>query len=102
MSRNTGGFVRVDLSGKVALVTGATRGLGWEIAAGLASDGADVIVSSRRQDACEKAEATLSELTGRRTLAHACHTARRDDITSPRRRRATPSWTRRHPREQRR
>jgi NAD(P)-dependent dehydrogenase (short-subunit alcohol dehydrogenase family) len=66
----------------VALVTGATRGLGWEIAAGLASNGADVIVSSRRQDACEKAAATLGELTGCRALAHACHMARWDDITS--------------------
>ena len=65
--------MQVDLSGKVAVVTGATRGLGWEIAAGLASNGADVVVSSRRQEACDEAAAKLSELSGRRTLAHACH-----------------------------
>ena len=65
--------MQVDLSGKVAVVTGATRGLGWEIAAGLASNGADIIVSSRRQDACDKAAAKLSEMSGQRTLAHACH-----------------------------
>jgi NAD(P)-dependent dehydrogenase (short-subunit alcohol dehydrogenase family) len=72
--------VRVDLDGKVALVTGATRGLGWEIAAGLASNGADIVVSSRRQDACEKAATAISELTGRRVLPHACHMGHWDEI----------------------
>jgi NAD(P)-dependent dehydrogenase (short-subunit alcohol dehydrogenase family) len=72
--------VQVDLNGRVALVTGGTRGLGWEIALGLASNGADVVVSSRKQDACERAAQELAELTGRRTLAHACHVGRWDDI----------------------
>ena len=41
-----------DLSGKVALVTGASRGIGEEIARVLADQGAHVIVSSRKLDGC--------------------------------------------------
>ncbi len=44
-----------DLSGKVAVVTGSTKGIGRAMAEGLAECGADVVVSSRRQDACEEA-----------------------------------------------
>ena len=41
-----------DLTGKIALVTGASRGIGESIARLLASRGAHVIVSSRKIDAC--------------------------------------------------
>jgi NAD(P)-dependent dehydrogenase (short-subunit alcohol dehydrogenase family) len=44
-----------DLSGKVAIVTGASRGIGLAIATGLAACGARVVLSSRRQDAVEAA-----------------------------------------------
>jgi NAD(P)-dependent dehydrogenase (short-subunit alcohol dehydrogenase family) len=43
-----------DLNDKVALITGASRGIGEEVARLLAEQGAHVIVSSRKQDACEK------------------------------------------------
>jgi NAD(P)-dependent dehydrogenase (short-subunit alcohol dehydrogenase family) len=61
-----------DLTGRVALVTGATRGLGRAISVGLAQAGADVIVSSRKQDACEELAAELRQL-GREALPVACH-----------------------------
>ncbi|MFI2230174.1 SDR family NAD(P)-dependent oxidoreductase [Nocardia testacea] len=53
-----------DLTGKVALVTGASRGLGLAIARGLRDAGATVIVSSRKQAACEAAVAALGDGPG--------------------------------------
>jgi len=48
-----------DLSGRVAVVTGGTTGLGHAIALGLAEAGADVVPSSRRQAQVEKAAAEI-------------------------------------------
>jgi NAD(P)-dependent dehydrogenase (short-subunit alcohol dehydrogenase family) len=56
-----------DLSGRVAVVTGGTTGLGHAIALGLAGAGADVVASSRRMEQVEKT-ATEIEALGRRTL----------------------------------
>jgi NAD(P)-dependent dehydrogenase (short-subunit alcohol dehydrogenase family) len=61
-----------DLSGRTAIVTGATRGLGREIALTLAAAGADVVVSSRKAEACERVAAEVREL-GREALPQACH-----------------------------
>lgn len=60
-----------DLSGKVALVTGASRGLGHAIALGLAAAGADVVAVSRTRDACAEVTRELGSL-GRRALALEC------------------------------
>ena len=49
------------LAGKTALVTGGTRGIGMMIARGLLQAGAEVVISSRKADACEQAVAALSE-----------------------------------------
>lgn len=59
---------RFDLSGKVALVTGATRGIGRGLALALAEKGADLIITSRNQTECE-ATATAVRALGRRALA---------------------------------
>ncbi|NWG52146.1 MAG: glucose 1-dehydrogenase [Hydrogenophilaceae bacterium] len=69
----------IDLSGKVALVTGASRGLGKAIALGLAGAGADVIVSSRKLDACQQVAREI-EAMGRRATAIAAHVGRWDDL----------------------
>ena len=72
-------FDRFDLTGRVALVTGGTRGLGRAIIQTLAQAGADLIVSSRKQDACEEAAQEVRAL-GRHALAHCCHVGRWDEI----------------------
>lgn len=61
-----------DLTGKVALVTGASRGIGESIARLLATKGAHVIVSSRKIDACQTVADSIVE-NGGRASAFACH-----------------------------
>jgi NAD(P)-dependent dehydrogenase (short-subunit alcohol dehydrogenase family) len=61
------------LEGKVALVTGATRGLGFAIALGLAEAGATVVVSSRKQDACVTAAEAITKASGVAAVPLALH-----------------------------
>jgi NAD(P)-dependent dehydrogenase (short-subunit alcohol dehydrogenase family) len=61
-----------DLSQRVALVTGATRGLGLAIATAYAGAGAQVIIVSRKLDACRQVAAGL-RARGARAAAFACH-----------------------------
>jgi len=68
----TGPAALFDLTGKVALVTGGSRGLGREMVLAFAAAGADVVIASRKLDNC-KALAEEIEATGRRALPVACH-----------------------------
>jgi NAD(P)-dependent dehydrogenase (short-subunit alcohol dehydrogenase family) len=61
-----------DFTGKVVLVTGGSRGLGYQMVMAFAARGADVIIASRKLDACE-AVATECRAMGRRALAVAAH-----------------------------
>ena len=67
-----------DLTGKVALITGGSRGLGRAMALGFAAHGADVIIASRKLDSCEEAAAEVRAL-GRRALPVASHVGRWSD-----------------------
>ena len=73
------GSDRFDLTGRVALITGGTRGLGRAIIHALALAGADVVVSSRKQEACDEAAEEVRGL-GRRAVAHACHVGHWEEI----------------------
>jgi NAD(P)-dependent dehydrogenase (short-subunit alcohol dehydrogenase family) len=55
-----------DLTGKSAIITGSSRGIGKAIAHRLAEHGANVVVSSRKADACEAAAAEINDKVGRR------------------------------------
>ena len=56
-----------DLSGKVAIVTGSSRGIGLAIAAALAAHGAKVVISSRKQDACDEVARAINAEHGEGT-----------------------------------
>ena len=63
------------LDGKIAVVTGGSRGLGREIVLAYARCGADVVIASRKQEACEALAKEVEKETGRRALAVGCHVA---------------------------
>ena len=68
-----------DLSGKVAVVTGGSRGLGREMVLAFAAQGADVVIASRKLDQCEAVAAEVEAL-GRRALAVSCHVGNWGDL----------------------
>lgn len=65
-----------DLRGKVALVTGGSRGLGRVMAEGFAHHGADVVIASRKLEACEEVASSIRQSTGRRAIGVRAHVGR--------------------------
>ena len=68
-----------DLTGKIALITGGSRGLGLQMVRAFAAHGADIIIVSRKLDACEAAADEVRAL-GRRALAISAHVGKWDEI----------------------
>jgi NAD(P)-dependent dehydrogenase (short-subunit alcohol dehydrogenase family) len=62
-----------DLTGKVAVVTGGSRGIGAAMVDAFADAGADVVIASRKLDNCARLAAHVAARTGRRALGVACH-----------------------------
>jgi NAD(P)-dependent dehydrogenase (short-subunit alcohol dehydrogenase family) len=70
----------LDLTGKVAIVTGSTKGIGRAMVSGLAAAGASVVVSSRKQELCDEVAAEVRAESGRDVLALACHVGDWDSV----------------------
>jgi NAD(P)-dependent dehydrogenase (short-subunit alcohol dehydrogenase family) len=68
-----------DLQGKVAVVTGSSRGIGRAIAERLAEHGAKVVVTSRKLDACEAVVKGIKGAGGE-AFAHACNIGRKEEL----------------------
>jgi NAD(P)-dependent dehydrogenase (short-subunit alcohol dehydrogenase family) len=70
---------RIDMTGKVAVVNGASRGIGEAIARGLAACGAQLVLTSRRQESVQDvADAITAD--GGKAIARACHAGHMDEI----------------------
>lgn len=65
-----------DLKGKVAVITGSTKGIGKAIAHAMARAGAKVVISSRKQEACEEVAGEIRKAGGN-AIAIACHVGKR-------------------------
>jgi NAD(P)-dependent dehydrogenase (short-subunit alcohol dehydrogenase family) len=73
------GMTEIKLAGKVALVNGASRGIGQAIAEGLAAAGATVLVTSRSQEAADRTAADI-HTSGGTAIGMACHAGKLDEI----------------------
>ncbi|MFQ5879682.1 MAG: SDR family oxidoreductase [Dehalococcoidia bacterium] len=74
------GKMELGLRGKGALVTGASRGIAWEIARALAAEGVSVAICSRHQEEIEAAAREIEEATGSTAVPIVADMARPDDI----------------------
>ncbi len=71
----------LDFTGKVALVTGGSRGLGRQMALALAERGADLVITSRKADACAAVAAEI-EAMGQQAMAYGCHVGHWDELSA--------------------
>ena len=90
-----------SLAGKVAIVTGGSRGIGRSIAIALAEHGADVAIAARKPEALAEAVAAVSA-TGRRAIAVPTNVRRIDELRALVDQTRRAARARRHPRQQRR
>ena len=68
-----------DLTGKVAIVTGSTKGIGLAIATRMAEHGATVVVSSRKPNSCQAVAAAIRE-KGHKAIVIPCHIGRKEEL----------------------
>ncbi len=68
-----------DLTGKVAIITGSSRGIGRSIAHCMAAAGAKVVISSRKAEACEAAAQSIRELGGE-AIVVPCNISKKEDL----------------------
>src|SRR4051812_44069254 len=68
-----------DLTGKTAVITGSSRGIGKAIALRMAEHGARVVVSSRKLDACEAVVRAITDAGGQ-AIAQPCNIGRKEDL----------------------
>jgi NAD(P)-dependent dehydrogenase (short-subunit alcohol dehydrogenase family) len=68
-----------DLSGKVAVITGGSRGLGLEMARAFAEAGAQVLIASRKQEVCDAAASEIADATGQTCVGMAYHAGSWED-----------------------
>src|ERR1700712_5756287 len=70
-----------DMSGKVAVITGSSRGIGRAIAERMAEHGAKVVVSSRKQQGCDEVAKAINDKAGKQVaLAVAANISTKDDL----------------------
>lgn len=70
-----------DLSGRISVITGGSRGLGLAMAEAFAAQGSTVVIASRKGAACESAAARITERTGAEAIGLACHVGDWDACT---------------------
>ena len=68
-----------DLTGRVSVITGSTKGIGKAMAEALAAFGSKGVISSRKPDACEAVAAAIEE-NGGEAMAHPCHVGHKDQL----------------------
>ena len=72
-----------DLEGKNVLLTGASKGMGLSMAAGLVNHGANVVISSRKLDQCENAADSINKSIGKeKAFAYACNASSKDELNA--------------------
>ncbi len=79
-SVESGGNMQINLDGRVAIVTGGSKGLGLAVATRFAASGADVAILARGRQALDEAEQTIIETARGRIAAITCDVSGADDI----------------------
>ena len=69
-----------DLTGKTTLITGSSKGIGKAIAAGMAGQGANVVISSRKLEKCEEVAAEINKLGSGKAVAIDCNISHKDQL----------------------